>query len=192
MTNFNQGYLPFSVQVNANGTCSSTPDLQEETQPLYPHVERRRIRNPKHPEIAFYPDAIAYCVNKFCAEYARPMTTGMLQIFLKGEGFPKMNNGNITNAVNSMLITRLGIKDFQKSKRGEQLFASNELGEDLNNMIWEYSNWIEHLEDGTETPFYWSENRLTFMSNLVRSIKQCGTNKIKDNSQPVSDPHAPF
>lgn len=193
MSIMTQGFLPFNfgIRANADGTCSTpSPDMQE-IKPFFPNIKGRRIWNKKHPEIANYPEAIAFCVNIYCEEYAVPMTWGILEKVLKAEGFPKMNKGNITNAINMGLITRVGIKDFQKSKRGEQLLASNVLGDNINALAWNFTNWFEDIHDGTETPFRWNEHREVFMNNLLKSIKQRGFFETKVQCDPI-DVHLPF
>jgi len=187
MSIMTQGFLPFTnfgIQTNANGTCSTPSPESEDLTPFFPDIKGRRIWSKSHPEIANYPEAIAYCVDKYCDEHAVPVTWFIVSKLLKAEGFPKMNKGNITNAINMGLITRLGIKDFQKSKRGEQLLASNSLGENINHMAWDFTNWLEDIQDGTETPFEWNEHREIFLDNLLKSVKQRGFWKTKVHCHP--------
>ncbi len=185
MSIMTQGFLPFNfgIRANADGTCSTpSPDAQD-NKPQYPYVKGRRIKNSRYPEIAFYTDAIAFVVNNYCQDHCVPMTTKDLDRCLKAEGFPKMNHGNISKAIEQGLITRIGIKDFRKSKRGVQLIASNELGININNMVFDFTNWFEDLHDGTETPFEWNEHRTMFMSNLLKTIDQRGFHGVKDQAQ---------
>ena len=185
MSIMTQGFLPFNfgIRANGDGTCSTPTKLGKNFNP-FPYVKGRRIRNLAQPEIAFYPEAIEFCVNKYCQEHHCSMSVATLDKVLKKEGFPEMNHGNITNAVNMRLITRLVNKNFESgSKKGEQLLASNQLGIHLNDMTHEITRWCEDLEDGTETPFEWNEHREIFLLNLMKTIRQRGFFKVKTESE---------
>lgn len=120
-------FFHFSLQVNDDGTCSVPVIETEETPVEYPYVKGRRVTQPEHPDVAFYPEAVARVMD------LNPHFWGSAEEWIPKitEVFPKVSNhGNLSHAVNQGLITELSICSMQKGRT--KMYACNQTGQFLN------------------------------------------------------------
>ena len=164
-----QTFIPFTfgLKVNNDGTCSTPLD----TDVVFPYVKNRKLWNEDYPHIAHFPEAIALIHDLHPNDILTREETNRLLVF---HGFPKMNQGNWTHAVDQGLITRLSIRRFsRKHPKGVSLFASNSTGKKLNLLAKREIRWAlssKYSHKGLMTP----EDKFQWIKDFANTLSQRG------------------